>query len=444
MKKTTEGRLLNLTIDDLNSEGQGVARLGRDVYFVPGALPGEQVTARLMKRARKIWNTRLVTVEQRSADRTEPSCPHYQRCGGCDLQHLTYDAQVAYKQKRAARELARKGVVIDEWQPPLTAEPWHYRRKARLGVRFSKEQGHNFVGFREAGSSHLTDIQQCPVLPDHPALNWEAWRDLINQLQARDQITQIEPLFADNALAFILRVLKPLSAADLEHLTGFLSQQQAQGGDYPLQLWVREEKGAKAQCLWPADAEPLWHEVSGVRLAISPEDFVQINPAVNRAMVDQAIAWLAPQSEELIWDLFAGHGNFSVPLTQASGQVMAVEGQESMVQQLKEQAERLALPLQAMAADLSAEGALQALPDPDVVLLDPPRAGATEVVAQLKQRKPGRILYVSCDVATLARDAGALCESGYAVQKAGIMDMFPQTHHVETMLLLTYGGQTHG
>ena len=443
MKKTTEGRLLTLTIDDLNSEGQGVARSGRDVYFVPGALPGETVTARLMKRARKIWHTRLNVVEQASPDRIEPPCAHYQRCGGCDLQHLTYDAQVAWKQKRATRELARKGVEIDTWQPPLTAEPWHYRRKARLGVRYSKEQGRNYVGFREAGSSHLTDIDRCSVLPDHPALNWRLWRELLGTLQARDQITQIEPLWADNALAFILRVLKPLSATDLSRLTGFLEEHQ-QGGELPLQLWVREEKGAKAQCLWPEAAETLWHQVGGQRLEITPQDFVQINPAVNRAMVAQAIDWLAPQPGEQVWDLFAGHGNFSIPLTGAAGQVMAVEGQQGMVDQLKQQAQRLALPLQAMAADLSASEALVALPDPDAVLLDPPRAGAAEVITQLKERRPGRILYVSCDVATLARDAGALCESGYAVQKAGIMDMFPQTHHVETMLLLTYGGRSHG
>ena len=444
MKPNKDGRLLNLTIDNLNSEGQGVARSGKDVYFVPGALPGEQVTARMKDRARKIWHTQLVSIEQASPQRTEPACPHYQRCGGCDLQHLNYPEQIRFKQDRAARELGRKGVAVAEWQPALQAEPWHYRRKARLGVRYSKEQDRNFVGFREASSNHLTDISRCLVLPDHPALNWDDWRECLQTLSGRSHITQIEPLWADNALAFILRVLNPLSAQDISALGDFLAARQQAGGDQPLQLWVREEKGGDARCLWPADPELLWHDVSGMKLRISPEDFVQINPAVNRAMVKQAIDWLAPQQDEIIWDLFAGHGNFSMPLAQIAGNVTAVEVQDGMVQQLRQQADGLALPLQAVSADLSAADTLKNLPAPDAVLLDPPRAGAAEVIPQLIERRPGRILYVSCDVATLARDAGVLCEAGYAVQKAGIMDMFPQTHHVETMLLLTDGRRRHG
>jgi len=442
VKQSTDGRLLNLTIDNLNSEGQGVARSGKDIYFVPGALPGESVSARLLGRARKIWNTRLVAVTEASPERTDPLCEHYQRCGGCDLQHLSYEAQLRFKQERAARELSRQGVIVPQWQPPLQAEPWHYRRKARLGVRFSKEQGNNFVGFREANSNHLTNIGRCPVLPEHPALHWGEWRELINTLIGRSHITQIEPLWADNALAFVLRVIRPLGAADVDGIIGFLQTHAAD--DRPLQLWVREEKGGDARCLWPENPETLWHEVAGMRLMISPEDFVQINPAVNRAMVAQALDWLAPQAEEVIWDLFAGHGNFSMPLATTAGSVTAVEVQDSMVQQLKQQAEGLALPLQAVCADLSEPQSLMSLAKPDAVLLDPPRAGAAEVMPQLIETRPGRILYVSCDVATLARDAGMLCEAGYAVQKAGIMDMFPQTHHVETMLLLSDGRRRHG
>ncbi len=440
MTQSGKGRVVSLTIDNLNSEGQGVGRLGRDVYFVPGALPGERVTARLENRSKKIWHTRLDSVEAPAPERTEPPCPHYRRCGGCDLQHMTADAQVAFKQARVERELSRQKVAAPQWSQALTGDAWGYRRKARLGVRFSKDQNTNFVGFREEGSKHLSNISRCAVLPDHEALDWDAWRALIGSLEARSLITQIEPLWADNALVFVVRALKPLGHSDRNVLaTQFDAWQQRSARQ--LQLWVRTEKGAEAECLWPEDPEELWHQVEGLKLRIQPDDFIQVNGAVNRQMVAQALEWLAPAENEQIWDLFAGHGNFSMPLASHCRHVVAVEGQDSMVNSLKAQAEKLALPLQAIRADLSETAALSVLPEPDAVLLDPPRAGAAAVVPELIRRRVARVLYVSCDAATLARDLGALCAAGYEVKKTGIMDMFPQTHHVETMVLLEYRGK---
>jgi len=434
-------RIVSLTIDNLNSEGQGVARLGRDVYFVPGALPGETVQARLDHRSKKIWHTRLVAVDTPSEDRIEAPCRHYQRCGGCDIQHMTLAAQVRFKQDRVARELSRQKVEVSDWVEPLTDAGWAYRRKARLGVRFSKEQHSNFVGFREEGSKHLTDISVCPVLPQHPALNWDDWRELINGLDARSIITQIEPLWADNALAFVLRVLKPLSVNDQRKLSVQFNTWQTHSPERQLQLWLRTEKGEAPVCVWPEVPASIWHEVEGLQLNIQPDDFIQVNAGVNRKMVAQALHWLQPGTDELIWDLFAGHGNFSMPLARHCRHVIAVEGQDAMVASLQAQSEKLALPLQAIRADLSDDGALSGLPAPDAVLLDPPRAGAMSVVPELIRRKTARVVYVSCDAATLARDLGALCASGYVVKKTGIMDMFPQTHHVETMVLLEYRGK---
>lgn len=440
MNQKANGRVVTLTIDNLTSEGQGVGRLGRDVYFVPGALPGETVTARMDKRSKKIWHTRLVEVLTASPNRIEPLCPHFQRCGGCHLQHLNYDAQVEFKQLRVARELSRQKVDIPQWQAPLLDNPWHYRRKARLGVRSSKEQKQNYVGFREEGSAHLTNISECLVLPQHPALNWDAWRDLIGTLDAASLITQIEPLWADNALVFVLRVLKPLSEGDQRKLSAAFDDWQSQVPERSLQLWVRTEKNADPSCVWPQTPETIWHEVEGLKLKIQADDFIQVNAAINKKMVAQALAWLAPQENEVIWDLFAGHGNFSMPLATHCRQVVAVEGQEGMVASLTQQAEKLALSLQAKRADLSVEGALSILPAPDAVLLDPPRAGAAAVMPELIRRKVGRILYVSCDAATLARDLSMLA-TDYKVTNAGIMDMFPQTHHVETMVMLEYRGK---
>jgi len=441
VKQTGSGRTISVTIDNLNSDGQGVARSGRDIYFVPGALPGETVTARLLQRSKKIWHTRLVSIENASEDRVTPACPHYQRCGGCDLQHMNYAAQVAFKQARVERELQRQKVPVESWVEPITGPEWHYRRKARIGVRFSKEQQQNFVGFRESGSKHITDIDHCAVLPDNPALDWAQWRDLIGELNAASLITQIEPVIADNALLFLLRVLKPLQDDDINRLSAQFSA-WAEASDRPLQLWIRTEKGAAPEAIWPAsELEPIWHDVEGLKLQIRPDDFIQVNRTVNRSMVAQALNWLNPADDEHIWDLFAGHGNFSMPLAERSRHVTAIEGQASMTASLSAQAEKLALPLQAICADLAADGTLSALPAPDAVLLDPPRAGAAAVMPELIRRRVARVLYVSCDAATLARDLSVLTAAGYKVVNAGIMDMFPQTHHVETMVMLEYRGK---
>ncbi len=441
MKPAKKEQRLTLMVDNLTSDGEGVARRNRDIYFVPGALPGEQVEVVLNGRRRKVWQTRLLSVLTPSPERAEPGCPHYQRCGGCDLQHLSYAAQVRFKQDRVARELARQKADVPHWAEPITADIWHYRRKARLGVRFSKERGQNFLGFREAASRHLTNIDQCMVLPEHPALNWGMWREEINKLAGRALIAQIEVLAADNALALIFRILKPLSAADQDQLIRIAAGIES---PLPLQIWLKAGRDEAAQRLWPEQAEPLHHRVDDLPLIIRPEDFVQVNGAVNRAMVQQAMDWLQPDASDVIWDLFAGHGNFSMPLAKRCGQVMAVEGEQGMVDSLAAQAEKLALPLQAIHADLSSDTGLVSLPQPDKVLLDPPRAGAAGVMNELIKRRVPRILYVSCDAATLARDLNTLTEAGYGIRQAGIMDMFPQTHHVETMVLMENKVKTHG
>ncbi|MDK2777649.1 MAG: 23S rRNA (uracil(1939)-C(5))-methyltransferase RlmD [Pseudomonadota bacterium] len=441
MKPANKEQRLTLMVDNLTSDGEGVARRNRDIYFVPGALPGEQVEVVLNGRRRKVWQTRLLSVLTPSPERTEPGCPHYQRCGGCDLQHLSYAAQVRFKQDRVARELARQKADVPHWSEPITADRWHYRRKARLGVRFSKERGQNFLGFREAASQHLTNIDQCMVLPEHPALNWGMWREEINKLAGRAVIAQIEVLAADNALALIFRILKPLSATDQSQLIRIAEGVESA---LPLQIWLRAGRDEAAQRLWPEQAEPLHHRVDDLPLIIRPEDFVQVNGAVNRAMVQQAMDWLEADAGDVIWDLFAGHGNFSMPLAKRCGQVVAVEGEQGMVDSLAAQAEKLALPLQAIHADLSSDTGLASLPQPDKVLLDPPRAGAAGVMNELIKRRVPRILYVSCDAATLARDLNTLTEAGYGIRQAGIMDMFPQTHHVETMVLLENKVKAHG
>ncbi len=436
---------LQLDIDGMTSEGLGIGRRGRDVYFIPGALPGEQVTVALNGRRKKVWQTRLISIDSMSSDRTEPECQHYQRCGGCDLQHLSYQAQLVFKQQRVEREFHRQGLSVSQWEPALSGNSLHYRRKARLGIRYSKEKNEIYFGFREAGSEHITNIDRCIVLPDRSAFDWEQWRAQLATLDARSRLTQLEVIDADNSTALVLRTLKPMTDVDAHRLITFVENLQGQeDAGKPLQLWLRESKEGVPRLLWPERSEPLSHHVEGMPLTLQLSDFFQINGAVNRAMVTQALDWLKPGAESVVWDLFAGHGNFSMPLASKTGRVIAVEGQASMVSSLKAQAESLALPLQAITTDLSRQDALVALASPESVLLDPPRAGAKEVVEQLAARCVPRILYVSCDPATLARDLAVLCQSGYTIERAGIMDMFPQTHHVETMVLLTHEGVRHG
>lgn len=435
----TASHRFTLSIDSLNSEGEGVARLGREVYFVPGALPREEVEVLLDGRRRKVWQTRLLKIISPSPERTVPLCPHYQRCGGCDMQHLNYAAQVQFKAERVQRELAREHVDVAHWASPIVSEPWHYRRKARVGVRYSKEKSLNIVGFREAASSHLTNIDRCAVLPEHLALDFSAWRELFNSLDGRALITQMEVVVAENALALVLRVLKPLNVNDTKKLQEFVAGRSTTA----VQLWLKEEKGGTPKLLWPNNADTLFHQVDGLQLNLGVDDFLQINKSVNQHMVEQAMAWLAPKEQEVIWDLFAGHGNFSMPLAKRGAQVWALEGASDMVESLNAQAQRLALPIRAQTVDLTAAQSLASLPLPSAILLDPPRAGAAEIMPALIASGAARILYVSCDAATLARDL-ALLNAHYRVVQAGIMDMFPQTHHVETMVLLEKKAKRHG
>ena len=438
MKKT-----LTLTVHDLASDGHGIARSGRDVYFIPGALPGETVIAEMLERKRKIWFCRLVSIEQVSEHRIEPPCPHYKRCGGCDLQHLAYDQQVILKQQRVARELSRQGIEVERWDAPLIAEQqqWHYRRRARLGIRYNKATQEVFIGFRESQSKHLTNIDTCPVLVEHEALDWKAWRSRLVQLEGITRFTHIEVLQASERLVLVFRVLKKLTDNDRKKLLGWASE-------LDIDIYIRPDDEQPLAAINEV-ISPLTHNVLGHDLTIHPDYFVQVNNTINQLMVAEAKAWLAPEAGSRVWDLFAGHGNFSVPLAQ-NALVDAVEVSDEMVQAIQQHAQQLCAPvvkstennsvegdrgLTAYKADLSNSNSLSNLPNPDYVLLDPPRAGASDCIEELIKRKAKRMVYVSCDPATLARDLKAL-SNDFEVERITVLDMFPHTHHIETMVLL--------
>lgn len=428
-------RTLTLTVHDLASDGHGIARSGRDVYFIPGALPGETVVAEMLERKRKIWFCRLVSIEHVSEHRIEPECPHYKRCGGCDLQHLDYPQQVILKQQRVARELSRQGIEVEHWQEPLVAneQQWHYRRRARLGIRYNKANQEVFVGFRESNSKHLTNIDTCPVLVEHDALDWKAWRQRLAQLEGITRFTHIEVLQASERLVLVFRVLKKLTENDRKYL-------QACASELDIDIYIRPDDEQPLVAVNEV-ISPLTHNVLGHDLTIHPDYFVQVNAAVNQLMVAEAKTWLAAEAGAHVWDLFAGHGNFSVPMAEDTI-VDAVEVSDEMVAAIQQHALQLGTNSQkdgrgliAHKADLSNSDSLSRLPDPDYVLLDPPRAGASACMEELIKRKAKRMVYVSCDPATLARDLNTLRDH-YQVERIAILDMFPHTHHIETMVLL--------
>jgi len=363
-------KTLTLTVHDLASDGHGIARSGRDVYFIPGALPGETVVAQMLERKRKIWYCRLVSIEQVSEHRIEPACPHYKRCGGCDLQHLSYPQQVELKQQRVVRELSRQGIEVENWQAPLVADQqWHYRRRARLGIRYNKANQEVLIGFRESNSKQLTNIDTCPVLVEHPGLDWKAWRERLIQLEGISRFAHIEVLQATERLVLVFRVLKKLTANDRKSLQGWADE-------LAIDIYIRPDDEQPIEAV-NEHISPLTHNVLGHDLSIHPDYFVQVNAQVNQLMVAEAKAWLAPETGSHVWDLFAGHGNFSVPLAE-DAIVDAVEVSDEMVQAIERHALQLSTDptkdgkgLIAHKADLSDSASLVNLPNPDYVFPKP-------------------------------------------------------------------------
>ncbi len=416
---------------DLAEDGRGVARVDGKVTFIADALPGERVRFRYLRTSRDIDEAQTVAVEQASGDRVSPDCEHFGVCGGCVLQHLAPEAQIRFKQKRLFDSFERIGKVqVDETAAPITGPVWGYRRRARLGVKFVHKRETALVGFRERESSFLAALTRCRVLDPRVGEKLRALGDLVASLSLRAQLPQIEVATAD-VVALVLRVLAPPSDDDLQRLRAFAAEHDVDlylqpGGPDTIQAF-----GDVRELSYAPQREP-------DRLHFRPTDFIQINGEVSRQAVNQALDWLELKPGERVLELFSGLGNFSVPLARAGAQVTTVEGEASLVQRARDNAQRLGLEIEAHKGDLfqSQSDAPWAKAAYDAVLIDPPRAGAQEILPLLGKIGARRILYVSCHPGTLARDAGLLVhEHGYRLVRAGVMDMFPHTAHVESMAL---------
>jgi len=419
-------------IVDLTPEADGVARIDGKAVFVAGALPGERVVLRRVRRHRNFDEAVLESVITASADRVAAPCPHYGTCGGCALQHLAPSAQLAFKQAQLLENLARLGgvepaTVLD----PLTGPVWGYRRRARLGIKHVTRKGRVVVGFRERAAPYVADLHECRILAPPLGQLIDPLAELVGSLSIAARLPQAEAAAADNACAVVLRVLDPPTAADLDRLREF---ERNRG----VRIYLQPGGPGTVIPLTPGQ-EPLRYRLAAfeVSLEFEPTDFIQVNAVLNEAMVGRAVELLDPEPGDRVLDLFCGLGNFSLPLARRAGSVLGVEGEAALVGRARGNARREGISnVEFVAADLasSPEQAPWATRPYDRVLLDPPRAGAREVLPVAGRCGARRVVYISCHSGSLARDAGLLVrDHGFRLVAAGVMDMFPHTTHVEAM-----------
>lgn len=427
---------LTATVESMSHDGRGITHVDGKTVFLEGALTGEEVSFVLRKKRRRWDVAEDVHILHAAAGRITPRCAVASSCGGCSLQHMGAEDQIRLKQDALLEALKRIGKVMpDEVLAPLRGDIWGYRRKARLGVRFVEKKGGVLVGFREKGGRFLTDTQQCEVLSPEVGQHLAELRQLISGMDAARDIAQIEVAAGDDATALVFRHLVPLGHADLGRLLAFAKSSG-------LHIYLQAGGPATATPLWPENSRLSYRlPAFDVELEFMPTDFIQVNADINRQMVSRAVDYLELSRQDRVLDLFCGLGNFSLPIARRCGHVVAVEGDAELVRRAHANAVKngidnasfhmadLSRPLSDTPwfSRLAAEGI-------DKMLLDPPRTGAYEIIQQLRAFQFKRIVYISCHPASLARDADCLVnQQGYRLVKAGIMDMFPHTTHVEAM-----------
>lgn len=430
------------TIDSLSHDGRGVAHIQDKAIFIDGALPGEEVMFVYTGKRKSYDEGKVEQVLTASPDRVEAKCKHFGICGGCSLQHLDPEKQILSKQEILLENFSRIGKIQPETiLPPVTGPHWGYRRKARLGVKYVRKKERVLVGFREKRNPFLADINQCEVLHPSVGLIIDDLASIIGSMEAYDRIAQIEVAVSDKVTGLVFRNLEPISEKDLKALTDFCKQRelyfylQPAGPDSVKLIWPEREDDSESQR--PALSYRL--AAHDTELWFEPTDFTQVNSEINQKMLDLALELLDLKKTDRVLDLFCGIGNFSLVLARYAASVVGVEAEAKMVERAKMNAacndiENASFHVSDLYAELGKpEWAAQQY---DKVLLDPPRSGALEVLDLVASLNPEKIVYVSCHPGSLARDAGELVNKhGYRLVKAGVMDMFPHTAHVESIAL---------
>lgn len=422
-------------IESLDQEGRGVAHQDGKVIFIEGALIGERVTYTSHHKKPSYEEARTLEVLKASTFRTTPPCPHFSMCGGCAMQHFEISAQVAAKQRVLEDALWHIGKVkAESMLPPIYGPDLGYRHKARLRAKYVPAKDRVLVGFNEKHSRFIANIQSCQVLPPHISALIMPLQDLVTALSIKDQMPQIEVAVGEKVSALVFRILAPINAADEALLKAFAEQ-------HTVQVWLQSKGPDTATPLHPLDAPGLSYSLPEFDLTylFTPTEFTQVNPYVNRVLVRRAMQLLNPQPKEKVADFFCGLGNFTLPIARSGAQVLGLEGAAALVRRAVQSAESngLAQSTEFREANLFevTEESLSQLGHFDKWLIDPPRDGAMALVQALNaNNSPSRIVYVSCNAATLARDAGILVhEKGYRLIAAGVVNMFPHTAHVESM-----------
>jgi 23S rRNA (uracil1939-C5)-methyltransferase len=422
-------------VESLDQEGRGVAHSDGKVIFIEGGLPGEMVEFASYRRKPNYEFAEVRRILRASPSRVVPRCRYFGVCGGCSMQHLEPRAQVAAKQRVLEENLARIGKVTAETMlSPIHGPTWEYRYRARFSARHVAKKG-TLVGFRERHSSFVADMQTCEVVPARISALLVPLRQLIASLSIRERLPQVELAIGDAVDILVLRVLEPPDASDRDKLRQFAAEHR-------VQLFMQPEGPDSIYPLLPLDAPPLQYRIPDFDLIFpfKPTDFTQVNHEINRVLVRRAITLLDPQPDERIGDFFCGLGNFSLAIARSGAQVTGIEGNAGLMRRARENAVRNGLEARCrfVARDLFAITGedWSGLAPFDRMLIDPPRDGAIELVKAIGESPPVRIVYISCNPATLARDAAVLVHShGYRLSAAGVVNMFPHTSHVESVAL---------
>lgn len=427
---------VELQIESLDHEANGIGRHEGKVVFVSGALPGERVKATITRRKAHFDLADMTTLVMPGPSRTVPRCPHFGRCGGCNMQHADPAAQIAFKQRVLEDNLSRIGKVRPEvlWSP-LQGPDWGYRQRARLSVRWVAKKGRVLVGFHERHSSFVADMDSCEILPPHVSSLLIPLRNLVSALTIKERLPQIEVAQGRDVLVLLFRLLDKPSEADERLMRAFADR-------HALQIWWQTKGPDTARPFYPVLAPPLAYRLDefDIEMPFNPTEFTQVNGAVNRMLVGKAVRLLEVQPGERVADMFCGLGNFTLALARRGAQVLGIDGSAPLVARARENAEhnRLSHLADFTGANLfeTDEAMVSSWGLFDKWLIDPPRDGAIELVKAVGSEGPQRIVYVSCSPATLARDAAVLVhQKGYRLTGAGVLNMFPHTAHVESLAL---------
>ncbi len=429
--------ILTATIESLDQEGRGVAHVDGKTIFIDGALPNERVTYQSQQVKPSYEVAKVIDILKQSNQRVTPKCPHFGLCGGCKLQHLDANAQVSAKQRLLENDLWHIGKVRpDSMLPALYGPTWGYRHKARLSVKYVDKKQRVLVGFNEKATRYVADMDSCEVLVPEVSALIAPLQQMIVQLSIRDKLPQIELAVGEGSvIVLIFRIMDALTLDDEAILKAFADE-------HKVQVWTQSKGPDTIKPFWPMNGAELSYSLPefGLRYPFKPNEFTQVNPQINQVMIRRAMQLLNPQAGEKIADFFCGIGNFTLPIARSGAAVLGLEGLANLVDRANESAQLNHIQnVQFGVADLfkMTTESLSSLGKFDKWLIDPPRDGAYELVQAIDNSSaPQTIVYVSCNPATLARDAGVLVnEKGYILKAAGVINMFPHTSHVESIAL---------